>query len=157
MKLQAASRKEIKRIAIGVLICDVLMVAALFLLSLVGVGTFSLLRVLLGTLGGSIIAIANFTLLCLTVQAAAEIGSKKQMRRQFQRSYYIRMILQAGWVVLCFVIPQIHFVAGAAPTLFPNVIIYYLQYKGRLMPAEPRTDAPKIEDGPEDHLESFEV
>ena len=48
MKLQAASRKEIARISRGVLICDVLTAAALFVLSLLGVGTFTPLRILLG-------------------------------------------------------------------------------------------------------------
>ena len=33
MKLQAASKKEISRIAVGTLVCDVIMVAGLFLLS----------------------------------------------------------------------------------------------------------------------------
>ena len=33
MKLQAASKKEISRIAVGTLVCDVIMIAGLFLLS----------------------------------------------------------------------------------------------------------------------------
>ena len=41
MKLQPASKKEVKRIAVGVSVCSALMIAGLFLLSLVGVGTFS--------------------------------------------------------------------------------------------------------------------
>ena len=41
MKLQAASKKEISRIAVGTLVCDGIMVAALFLLSEFGIGTFS--------------------------------------------------------------------------------------------------------------------
>ena len=77
---------------------------------------------------------------------------------RFQRSYNIRLILQALWVVACFAIPQIHFVAGAAPILFPNVVIFYLNYKGRLMPPEENRTAPAaMDDEPEDRLESFEV
>ncbi len=136
MKLQSASRKEIRRIAIGTLACDGILVTGLFLCSQFGIGTFDLLPILLSAACGSVIAIVNFTILCLTVQSAVEIESKRKMRARFQLSYNVRMLIQAGWVVLCFLVKPIHFVAGAAPVLFPNVVIYYLQFKGKLLPAE---------------------
>lgn len=136
MKLQSASRKEIARIAAGTLVCDGIMIAGLFLLSQFGMGRFELSRILLGAACGSIIAIVNFTILCLTVQSAVEIKNKRKMKARFQLSYNIRMIIQAGWVVACFVFKPIHFVAGAAPILFPNVVIFYLQFTGKLMPKE---------------------
>ena len=158
MKLQSASRKEIKRISIGTLICDGIMVAVLFLLSQFGIGTFDLFRILLGALCGSLVAIANFTILCLTVQSAVGIEDQRQMKARFQLSYNLRLGLQAVWVVLCFVIPQIYFIAGAAPILFPNVVIYYLQAKNKLVSPSDRKAAESIsEEEPEDHLESFEV
>ena len=52
MKLQAASKKEISRIAVGTLVCDVIMVAGLFLLSQFGIGKFALPRILLGAACG---------------------------------------------------------------------------------------------------------
>ena len=161
MKLQSASRKELSRIALGTLVCDVIMIAALFVLSLVGVGTFSLGRFLLGAVCGSVVAIVNFAILCLTVQSAVEIENKKKMKARFQFSYNLRLILQAVWVVLCFVIKPIHFVAGAAPILFPNVVILYLQSKNKLVKSDPSdTPAPKAipdEDEPEDVPGPFEV
>ncbi|MGM9549349.1 MAG: ATP synthase subunit I [Faecousia sp.] len=163
MKLQAASKKEITRIALGTLVCDVIMVGALFLLSQFGIGKFELLRILLGAVCGSVVAVVNFTILCLTVQSAVEIENKRKMKQRFQLSYNIRLILQAVWVVAAFLIPQIHFVAGAAPILFPNVVIFYLQSRGKLVsgsdnpsPARPKADTPE-DDEPEDHLGSFEV
>lgn len=161
MKLQAASRKEIARISKGVLICDVLTAAVLYVLSLLGVGTFTPLRILLGLIGGSVIAIGNFTLLCLTVQKAASTEDQKLMKRRFQLSYNLRLILQALWVVLCFLIPQIHLAAGALPVLFPNLVIYYLQIRGKLLPPDegqtPAAPAADSENDGEDHLETFEV
>lgn len=142
MKLQRASRREISRIATGTLICDLIMVAGLFLFSQFGIGTFDLWRILLGAACGSVIAILNFTILCLTVQSAVEIENKRKMKARFQLSYNIRMLIQAGWVVACFLIKPIHFVAGAAPILFPNVVIYYLQFKGKLLPAEKKEAEP---------------
>ena len=159
MKLQPASRKEITRIGIGTLVCDGILVAGLFLLSLLGIGTFELPRILLGAACGSIIAVLNFTILCLTVQMAAEMDNKRKMKAKFQLSYNVRLLLQAGWVVACFLIPQIHFVAGAAPILFPNVVIFYLQSRNKLFDPSERTekvDFPEDEDG-EERLESFEV
>lgn len=136
MKLQPASRKEITRITTGTLACDAIMVAGLFLLSQFGIGTFEPGRILLGAACGTVIAVLNFTILCLTVQSAVEIKNKRKMKARFQLSYNIRMVIQAGWVVACFLIKPIHFVAGAAPILFPNVVIYYLQFTGRLLPKE---------------------
>ena len=160
MKLQAASKKEISRIAIGTLVCDVIMIAGLFLLSQFGIGTFDLLRILLGAVCGSVVAIANFTILCLTVQSAVEINNKKQMKKKFQMSYNLRLILQAVWVVAAYLIPQVHFVAGAAPVLFPNVVIFFLQSRGKLVPADEKPagepQAPE-QDEQEDHPGPFEV
>ena len=159
MKLQSASRKEIRRIALGTLACDGIMIAGLFLLSQFDMGTFDLPRILLGAACGSIIAIANFTILCLTVQMAAEMTNQRKMKAKFQLSYNIRLFLQAGWVIACFLIPQIHFLAGAAPILFPNVVIFYLQSKNKLFdPSEsPASPAPVTDEEPEDKLESFEA
>lgn len=158
MKLQAASRKEIARISLGTLVCDGILVAGLFLLSQFGIGKFELFRILLGAACGSVVAIVNFTILCLTVQSAAEIENKRKMKARFQLSYNIRLLMQAVWVVACYLIPQIHFAAGAAPILFPNVVIFYLQSKNRLVSPSQRTDKPDFsEEEPEDTLGSFEV
>lgn len=160
MKLQAASKREITRIAIGTLICDGILIAVLFLLSQFGIGTFSLPRILLGAALGTIVAVLNFTILCLTVQSAVEMENKRKMKQRFQLSYNIRLVLQAVWVVLCFVIPQVHFIAGAAPVLFPNVVIFWLQSRNKLVPPEEQhASAPvvSVEEEPEDHLGSFEV
>ena len=160
MKLQPASKKEVKRIAKGVLICDVLMIAAIFVLSLVGVGTFSY-RVFIGAIGGSIFAILNFVIMCLTIQRATEIDDKKHMKAFIQGSYNGRLILQAAWVVICFLIPHVHLIAGAAPLLFPNAIIFYLNAKGKLMPPDPPRDPNKAileeEEDEEENLGPFEI
>lgn len=157
MKLQSASQKEILRISKGTLVCDALLIAVLFLLSQFDIGTFRLLPILLGVAGGTVVAIANFTILCLTVQKAVDIEDKKAMKARFQLSYNLRLILQAGWVVLCLALPQIHFIAGAAPVLFPNAVIFYLQSKNKLV-TNPDNPASKVlDDEQEDHLESFEI
>ena len=159
MKLQSASKKEIKRITAGTLVCDGIMIAGLFLLSQFGIGSFQPGRILLGAACGSAVAVINFTILCLTVQSAVEIENKRKMKARFQLSYNIRMVLQALWVVASFAIPQIHFVAGAAPVLFPKVVLIWLQTKGKLVTPGTAPAAPSVpdEEEPEDRLNRFEV
>ena len=139
MRLQSASRKEIARIALGTLVCDGIMIAGLWLMSQFDIGKFELSRILLGAACGSVIAVLNFAILCLTVQSAVGMENKRKMKAKFQLSYNARMILQAGWAVVAFLVPQIHFIAGAAPILFPKLTILYLQFTGRLFPAEPQS------------------
>ena len=138
MRLQAASRKEVSRIAVGVLIGDGIMVAALFLLSQLGVGKFDVVKILVGAAIGSVIAIVNFIILCLTIQSALEIENKRKMKARFQTSYNIRLLIQAAWIVACFFLREkIHFFAAAAPVFYPNVWLVYLQLTGRLNTGTP--------------------
>ena len=135
MRLQAASRKEVSRISVGVLIGDVLMVAGLFLLSQLGVGKFEIGKILLGAFLGSLIAIVNFIILCLTVQSALEIESKRKMQARFQFSYNARLAIQAVWIVAAFLLRDkmpIHPVAAALPVFFPQLWLIYLQLSGKL-------------------------
>ena len=133
MKLQSASRREIKRIALGTAILDVLMIGAFALLALLGIMKFEPLPILLAAAIGSCLAIGSFTLLCLTVQQAVEIEDRKKMQAKFQLSYNIRMVVQAGWVVICFFVPWLNIFAGAIPLAFPKLTILYLNGKGKLV------------------------
>lgn len=157
MKLQPASRKEVKRIAIGTAAFSAIELGSFFLLDLLGTAAFDY-RVILGTLGGALIAVLNFTIMCLTIQKAVNIGDKKTMKSFIQGSYNGRLLLQAGWIVAAFLIPHINVIAAALPLLFPNLTIFYLQSKGKLVSPSDRTDAPA--EDPEDEenpLGPFEV
>lgn len=150
MKLQPASKKEVKRVALGTGFFDIVMIAVLFLGSLFDIGTFDLVKILMSTLIGSVIAIISFIIMCLTIQSAVTMTDKKKMKAKFQLSYNARMVLQAGWAVAAFLIPGIHFIAGAAPILFPKVTILALQATGRLMPKEAQTSATQTQEKTED-------
>ena len=80
MILQPASQREVKRIAVGTLVCDVLMVAGLFLASQFDIGTFDLGKILVSCAIGSVIAVLNFALMCLTVQSAVGMADQKKMK-----------------------------------------------------------------------------
>ena len=157
MKLQPASKREIKRIAIGTGVCDLILLAVLFVLSLEGLLTFNY-TVFLGALIGSCVAVLNFTIMCLTIQKATEIEEKKQMKAFIQGSYNGRLMLQAAWVVIAILVPHFQVIASAAPLLFPNLTIFYLQSKGKLVePSERKNPPAEEQEEPEDRLESFEV
>lgn len=123
MKLQAASKKEILRIAIGTAICLAIMLTVFFVLSLFRIAPFEYKVILSGFVGG-MVAVLNFTLLCLTIQSAAQIQEKKAMKARMQISYNLRLLLQAAWVVAAYLIPCFNVVAAALPLLFPTVVIF---------------------------------
>ena len=157
MKLQSASQHEIKRIACGTAVGGVLLVAAMFVLSRMGIGTFDY-RMLTGALGGCIVAIINFALMCVTIQRAVNIGEQKAMKSFIQGSYNGRLLLQAGWIVAAYLMPWFNVIAAAVPLLFPNLSIYYLQARGKLVtPSERKNPPPEEMEEPEDHKGSFEV
>lgn len=157
MKLQSASRQEIKRIAIGTAVGGVLLVAAMFALSVVGIGTFDY-RVITGVIGGCVVAVVNFTLMCVTIQRAVNISDQKSMKAFIQGSYNGRLLLQAGWIVAAYLMPWFNVFAAAFPLLFPNLMIFYLQARGKLVtPSERKNPPPEEIEELEDHKGSFEV
>ena len=157
MKLQSASLREVKRIACGTAIGSVILVAAMFVLGLMGVGTFDY-RVVTGTAGGCSIAVLNFALMCMTIQRAVNIGEQKAMRTFIQGSYNGRLLLQAGWIVAAYMMPWTNVFAAAIPLLFPNLMIFFLQARGKLVtPSDRKNPPPEEMEELEDHKGSFEV
>ena len=136
MKLQLASQKEIKRMAAGSAVCSVIQLCTFALLHLLGIVSFSS-SILLGTAGGVIVTLLSFVVLCVAVQQATGMTDQKAMKARMQLSYYLRLLMQAGWVVLAFALPFLHVLAAALPLLYPTIIILLLHKQGKL--AEPGT------------------
>lgn len=146
MKLQPAVKKTVRLLALGCSICLLLMLAVFGLLHLLGWVIFDY-TVILGGVAGTGIAVLNFVLMCLTVQAAAQIDDKKRMKSKLQLSYNGRMILQAGWVVAAFLLPWFQPVAAALPLLFPTVVILVLRRSGALVePSQRKNEDTPVED-----------
>ena len=153
MKLQSASLREVKRIACGTAAGSAALVIAMFALSKMGVGTFDY-RVFTGAAGGCIVAVLNFALMCMTIQRAVSIGEQKAMKTFIQGSYNGRLLLQAGWIVAAYLMPWVNVFSAAVPLLFPNLTIFYLQARGRLVTPSERKNPPSASFDEEDEEES---
>jgi len=153
MILQPASRREVSRIAIGSGVCACIQILVFWILSLLGIGTFNY-RVVIGTIGGSLVAILCFAQLCITLQkATAHATDEKFVKTQVRNGYNLRKLLQILWVIAAFVIPGINVLAAMIPLFFPNVVIYYLQIKGKLFPAGEASAAPAAPTAPAEAAE----
>lgn len=135
---QPASKKEIRRIAGGAALLTAVLWVVFAALGVAGFGGLTG-RIILSSLVGDVVAVGNFAALCLMVQKAAAVADDKGRSKAIvQLSYNLRLTVQAVWVVLAFVLPCFHVIAGAVPLLFPRLTIYYLQLTGQYQAEQPR-------------------
>ena len=76
--------------------------------------------VILGGIGGGMIAVLNFFLMGLAVQKAASATDEGTARMKLKASYSQRFMMMSLWVIAAIVAPCFQFVAGIAPLLFPG-------------------------------------
>ena len=76
--------------------------------------------VILGGIGGGVIAVLNFFLMGLAVQKAASATDEGTARMKLKASYSQRFMMMILWVIAAIVAPCFQFVAGIAPLLFPG-------------------------------------
>lgn len=82
--------------------------------------------VILGGIGGGIIAVLNFFLMGMTVQKIASETDEDRAKMWMKNSYSKRMLMQMVWVIVAIVVPCFQFVAGIVPLLFPGIGIKIL-------------------------------
>lgn len=128
MKLQPATVKELKHIAVGVLLGSAVMVGIFALC-----GQFSW-SVVWGALLGSAVAILNFVYLGVSVQKAAANTDRSML--VMKSSYTVRMLIAAAALVVGFASPVFHWLAVIIPLLLPRVTIYAMQILGLYKPAK---------------------
>ena len=141
MKLQPASKKMSTMIAIGTTVGYLIMLASFWGLSLVETAVPFDYTVILGGAVGSVVAILNFVLMCLTIQTASQKEGEKKVKLWVQLSYNSRMLLQCAWVVLAAILPWFHLIASALPLLFPTMVIIVMRKNKKLI--EPNRQDPQ--------------
>ena len=124
MKIQPAVKTETGRIAIATAVGVLIMYLVFFVLHMVvpNWAPFDI-KVILGGIGGFIVAVGNFFWMALTVQKVASMEDEKAARSTMGVSYRYRTLLQLLWVILAIVVPVFNLVAGIVPLFIPSLFI----------------------------------
>lgn len=139
MTIQPVVKRETARIAVGVGVLTLLMIA-IFLI----IGKFDF-SVLLGAVIGYAAAVGNFFLMALSVQKAADAvqpaavpeeeaqeddGEEKPLsedareaKKRMQLSYTLRMLMMGVIAIVCVALPFVNSYAALIPMLFPRIVI----------------------------------
>ncbi len=124
--IQPAIKKETKKVAMSTLIGVLLMWIVFFLLSMIMPENVKFdYTVLLGGIGGGLVAVLNFFMMGLTVQNVASTTDSDTARAKMKASYSQRMMMQMIWGIIAVVAPCFHYVAGLLPLLFPSIGIKF--------------------------------
>ena len=124
MKLQKAVKKEAGIIAAAVAIGVLVMYFVFFCLHMVvpDWAPFDI-KVILGGIGGYLIAVGNFFWMAVSVQKVASIEDEDRARKTMGVSYRYRTMIQLVWVILAIVVPAINPVSGIVPLFIPSIVI----------------------------------
>ena len=124
MKLQDAVKKETGIIAVGTAIGILVMYVVFFVLhmALPNWAPFDI-QVILGGIGGFIVAVGNFFWMAISVQKVAGITDEERARKTMSVSYRYRTLLQFLWVIIAIVAPVFNVVTGIVPLFIPSLII----------------------------------
>lgn len=124
-KLSPALKKEIRNIFIYVFIGVALLILVFFLINLFVDEPADYVKfdytVVLGALGGGLVAWGNFFLMGLTVQKVASDINEERARNRMKLSYTYRYLMQIAWIVIAILVPCFNFITGIIPLLFPTL------------------------------------
>ena len=124
-KLSPALKKEIRNICIYVFIGVALLILVFFLINLFVEEPADYVKfdytVILGALGGGLVAWGNFFLMGLTVQKVASDTNEERARNRMKLSYTYRYLMQIAWIVIAILVPCFNFITGIIPLLFPTL------------------------------------
>lgn len=127
-KTSSAIVKTTGQIALGEAVGLVVMVAVFALL-----GQFDY-TVVTGALLGGAGAVLNFFLMSFTVKKSA--GRGVQGKNRMILSYFLRMLLMVGVMVVGIICPYFHWLAVMLPYLMPTLTIYAMRLLGLYRPEQ---------------------
>ena len=124
MKLQKAVKKETGILAASVAVGVLVMYLVFFCLHMVvpDWAPFDI-KVIIGGIGGYMVAVGNFLGMAVSVQKVASIEDEDRARKTMGVSYRYRTMIQFLWIILSIVLPFINPVAGIAPLFIPSIVI----------------------------------
>lgn len=120
--VQPAVKKETKNVAVYCVAGLVVMWLVFGILHIIDKETFPFdYTVILGGIGGAVVAVLNFFFMGLTVQKVASTEDDKMAHNYMKASYGRRILMQIVWIVIAIWAPCFQFIAGIAPLLFPGM------------------------------------
>lgn len=134
MKLSPNLKKEILRIAIGVILCCIA-ANAIYLGIVFGFHLKYDRTITFGSILGSAYAIFNFYLQAKSVQKAIDAGDQGAIL--LRKSYSLRMLGIIALLVISFVLKKyVNILAVAVCLLFPRITIFFMQLFGMYKPEQ---------------------
>ncbi len=125
-KLDADSKKQVKRGTVGTIILTAIMVFIFVALKLIfkNVDFFkdniNILHVCLGALAGALVAILNFVYLAYSIGQRTTTENEELAKAQYESSKKIRLFIQVGWMIIAIVVPVFNAIAAIFPLFFPR-------------------------------------
>ena len=131
MKLQPAVKTETGKIALATGVGVLIVYAVFFVLHMVIPENWTSFnynvpfdyKVILGGIGGFLVAVGNFFGMAVTVQKVASMEDEKEARAAMAASYRNRNLLQILWIILAIVVPIFNPVSGIVPLFIPTIYI----------------------------------
>ncbi len=118
MKLEPEVWRNIRKIAVGSLVCTALTFAGLM------IARQPFWPSLFGCLLGYAIAVGNFTVMAAGVSRALETGEERTAKRQMRISYILRTVVMLGLMVLAILSDRIHAVPVVLAAFYPRIVIF---------------------------------
>lgn len=101
----------------------------------------SIAGVVLGSAGGTAVAVLVFRWMCASLQKSLDDAARggAAVKKGVQTGYAKRLLVQGVWAVAAIFAPFINTICGLIPLLFPKMSIYILQKTGKLGMTRPKT------------------
>ena len=128
LQLDPVVKKELRFMAIALLICTVLMQAVFVLLSFFFENVRWDYTVAAGGVLGYCLALLNFFLMSLAVQRAVSDPDPQHAQLAMKASYSRRSVLLLAVMILSFVVKQIHWLPVVAAVFYPTLVIFVRQF-----------------------------
>ena len=131
-KTDPVVKKETINIAVGTLICAVVMNLIFFAVSRFTDKVVYDYTVITGTALGCFAAVLNFYLMGRAVQRSVNTEDAGAAKKRFQLNYTARTFLLVAIAAVGVILPYFHWFSTLVSVLFPRVVIFFRTFKNNL-------------------------
>ena len=131
-KTDPVVKKETVKIAVGTLICAIIMNAVFFAVARFVDSVKYDYTVITGTLLGCFAAVLNFYLMGRAVQRTVNTEDADAAKKRFQLNYTARTFMLVAIAAVGVILPYFHWFSTLISVLFPRVVIFFRTFKKNL-------------------------